>query len=241
MSITRELLDTPSPATRAESAALLVEVVNVALYGGEDPWNSDFLGKDTGIELPAIDKGHIADAISKSGGSNVQCKYDPESRDSLLYGSGDKVKIASLAIGEKTYDIYAATTEFHSPDDDQDVLSNMFDLLENNEGAEEIEEARSLDFEALADDVIIEVYEDLPQHSLFMRNIGKLGIQFAELVDDNSTPGRIAESEGMLAQAASADEALDMELNMAATTIDSQTARALIATLREDYEPVARW
>lgn len=241
MSVTPELLESPIPATRAESAALLVEVVNVALYGGEDPWNSDFLEKD-GVRFKSIDKGHIAVASPKSGGPNIQCKYDPSARRELLRGSDEKVHIASLAIGEKTYDVFASTTENHTNEDgEEDVLAEMFTLLEYNEGMEEIEIARQLDFDALAEDVTIEVFEDLPQHGALMRNLGQLGMRFAELVDDESSPSQIAQSEGLIAQAGSSDASLAMELSLSATTIDSATAQALTAALREDYEPIARW
>jgi hypothetical protein len=243
MSDSHELLDSPMPATRTESAALLVEVVNVALYGDHDPWNADFLTGDSGLTLPAIDKGHIAAAVPKAGGANITCKYDPVARDALLYGSGEKTHIASLAIGGKTYDFFASSTEYHTLDDEDghdDVLAEMFDLLENNEGVEEIEAARSLNFDLLADDVTIEVFENLTQHTQFMRNLGTLGIHFGKLIDDESTPGRIAEAEGMLSQAESAEASRTMELSLGATTIDSQTARALTAALREDYDPIAR-
>lgn len=239
---TPELLDTPRPASRTESAALLVEVVNIALYGGQDPWNADFLEKDSGIELKSIDKGHIAEAAPKSGGPNIKCKFDPAAREKLLYGSEEKVHIASLAIGKKTYDIFASTADYHANDDgENDILAEMFRLLEYNESMEEIEIARQLDFDALAEDVTIEVFEDLPQHGTSMRNLGKLGVRFAEMVDDGSSSPQIAEAEGLIAQAESSDASHAMELNLSATTIDSQTAQALTAALREDYEPIARW
>lgn len=236
MSFHLETYDAPQPASKAQSAALMAEVMHIALYGGQDPWNAS----TSGVELAGIDTGHIAEASPKSGGPNIYCKYDPSVRDELLYGSHDKVHVAALAIGGTTYDIFASTTEDHTLEDD-DVLAELFDLLENNEGSEEIEIVRTLDLSRLTDDVTIEVFKGLPDSGRFLRTLGKFGVQFAELFDDDKRTGRIAEAEGMFVQADLTDEARSLEIAAAVATIDSQTARTLITALREDYEPIVRW
>lgn len=234
-----EQLDSAQPATKAESTALLVEVINIALYGDEDPWNSDMLfGDDSGVEMSSLDKGHQAAAAPKDSGPNILCKYDPCAKDSLLLGSERKVHLASLAIAGKTYDFFAATQEDHT---ENDTLSDIFHLLEENEGEEEIGIARALDLETLPEDFTIEVFEDLPTRGTYLRSIGNLGLQFAELLDSEDKTGLVANSEGMKAEAGLADSALAMEVDLAATTVDGQLVRTLIVALREGYNPIVRY
>lgn len=238
--MSRETLDNPQPATRAESAALLVEVVNIALHGGKDPWGSNAnLLRQAKLATPNIEKGHMAQANHKAGGPPIWCKYNPAVRDELLHGSSEKMHIASLVMGihrPKIYDMFMATADYHGLEED-DVLAKMFSLLEYDEDDEALAAARTLNFEALPEDVVIEVFEDLPTHGAAQRSLGALGMRFATLRDD---PGDIAKAEGLRAEAAATDAAQAMELGMA-TTIDSTMAQMLITALREDYVPIVRW
>ncbi len=233
-----EELDTVQPATIAESTALLREVINIALYGGEDPWYIDSLFDGSDMRVPDIERGYHAQASPSRGGANIKCKYDPQARDAIVCGEGFKVHIASLAMADKTYDFFASASSDHR--DNGDILARLFDSLENNDGGR-IVIARSLDLVTLPDDFDISVFENLPTNGPFIRSMGSLGLHFSELLEGDSKTRLVADAEGLKVRADLSDSALDLEIAMAATAIDSHTARFLARALREDYTPIARY
>lgn len=238
----------PQPATKAESTALLTEVVNVALYSYPDPWNIDSIyGKSDAQSVPSIEKGYHADAIHKSNTDiRAYCKYDYKAMRELLRGAPEKVHLAHLRIGRDgdTYDIFASTTDYHD-DPETDVLAKLHDLLENNYSDQEIEQARQLDLSQLPEDFNIEVFVNLPTMGWFAKKMGESLLKFGDVLhdvledEDGKTTMR-AEAEGMLVSAESLDTAKSLELDVGVTIIDSVTARTLIATLREDFVPESR-
>jgi hypothetical protein len=235
-----EFLSNPEKASKAESASVMVETINLALYGEEDPWHVDSIYGKHENGLPDIERGYQSYSTSKLTGEKILVKYDPNSRKVLLNGSYQPIHVASIVMGEDEYSIYAKTEAYHTDgyEDNEDGLNELFQLLEDNEGSEEIAVARALDYNELPNDFSVDVYKNLPRDSWFLKTMGKLGLEFAEIAfEGDERVSLIANAEGKLVESEQGEIVRNLEIATGVSTIDSFTARVLIQRLQDEFVP----
>jgi hypothetical protein len=216
------------PSSRTENTRLLFEVINLAYYGDENPWNLDY---DDDV-YNTMDYAFEAQSQSAAGARAI-CKFDRHARDELLAGSEQKVHVASLTIGGDTYDFYGTTTDGHYEDELEAFFTSLDDVAE----ADDIEQARKFNPHNLPEDFTVEVYKNLPRDGHILRHIGALGLQFAAITDDVAIQ---ALAEGSQVTANDNDTMRALEIDLQASTIGGDLASTLAQTLREDFTPVFR-
>ena len=233
-----EFLSSPEKASNAESAAVMLESINLALYGNPDPWNIDSLYGDNARDVPVIERGYQSYATSVLTGERMLVKYDPTSRNTLLVGSEQPIHVSSILIGGDEYSVYAKTQDYHSSyaDDVEDSLTQLFDLLEDNEGAEEIIMARAMDLTQLPKDFTVEVYKNLPRDPWFLKTVGKFGLEFADMaLEGDERVSLIANAEGNIVESEQGEIVRNLEVSTGVSTIDSETAQMLARRLRDEF------
>lgn len=234
------------PASTAENAAFLREIINTSLYGTNDRYDFDEIHEEFASSIPAIEKGYVANARHKyRDDESLTCKYDYRAMKSLIYGSPEKQHLASVRIATDMYDVYGWSGD-DCDNPDETLLAQMVNLLENNvNGNEDIEKARQLDLAALPEDVNIEVYKNLPPDGWHLRSIGSMALEISRLMNKKlGVETDISVGEGMEAlmkMAERKDTIKALEVDVAAHPVDSPTIRALTDAIREDYEPISYW